>query len=301
MVKHILNPKKHSASGGTSVAYKSAIFLTTITIVYSIAAICAEPAVFYWWDYSNSSVPHHNDDTQYLNPLHSESLEFRTERWPMLLGLTRREARLVRRLLASIAMGALIGLERRESNRFAGIRTMSLVSLGSCLFTLSSVYGFEDGTQEWDASRVSAALPSGVGFLGGALIVKESGQIKGLTTSCGVWLSCSVGMACGGGLYFVALFGVCGMVSMLRFGPRAPTAEELEDEEEDSPSPEPSPQPAVEPMASAASISGQSADLVGTPKSMDKPLLQKSGSRRLSQTRRVSRTISQIGLLADDS
>jgi len=66
----------------------------------------------------------------------------------------------------AVFLGALIGYERRESDRPAGIRTMSLVSLGSALFTINSTFGFVSGPMGWDASRVSAAIPSGVGFLG---------------------------------------------------------------------------------------------------------------------------------------
>ena len=58
--------------------------------------------------------------------------------------------------------------------RPAGIRTMSLVSLGACLFTLTSMFSFMSGPMSWDASRVSAAIPSGVGFLGAGLIWKGS-------------------------------------------------------------------------------------------------------------------------------
>lgn len=56
----------------------------------------------------------------------------------------------------------------------AGIRTMALVSLGSCLFTINSAFAFLDGPMEWDASRISAAIPSGVGFLGAGLIFKQA-------------------------------------------------------------------------------------------------------------------------------
>ena len=63
-------------------------------------------------------------------------------------------------------LGGIIGWERRQADRPAGIRTMSLVSLGSSLFTIDSTFAFADGSQTWDASRVSAAIPSGVGFLG---------------------------------------------------------------------------------------------------------------------------------------
>ena len=69
-------------------------------------------------------------------------------------------------------MGFAIGYERRISDRPAGIRTMGLVSLGSCFFTIGSIAAFRSSTMGWDASRVSAAIPSGVGFLGAGLIWK---------------------------------------------------------------------------------------------------------------------------------
>mmetsp|Transcript_19631 Transcript_19631/g.39330 ORF Transcript_19631/g.39330 Transcript_19631/m.39330 type:complete len:308 (+) Transcript_19631:68-991(+) len=135
-----------------------------------------------------------------------------------------------RHLLMAVFLGALIGYERRESDRPAGIRTMSLVSLGSALFTINSTFGFVSGPMGWDASRVSAAIPSGVGFLGAGLIVKTSevdpttGErhhlVQGITTAGAIWMSAAVGLACGGGLYFVASFAVALNLVLLRFGPR---------------------------------------------------------------------------------
>jgi len=114
-------------------------------------------------------------------------------------------------------------------NSPAGIRTMSLVSLGSCLFTINSSFAFLNGPMSWDASRVAAAIPSGVGFLGAGLIFKkeEKGHdgdsnhvVHGLTTAASVWLSAAVGIACGGDLFMAASFCVAIMLLLLRFGPR---------------------------------------------------------------------------------
>jgi hypothetical protein len=88
-----------------------------------------------------------------------------------LLWLTPKECEFCRRLIASVLCGAVIGWERREADRPAGIRTMALVSLGSALFTIDSAYAFLQGPMAWDASRIAAAIPSGVGFLGSALIL----------------------------------------------------------------------------------------------------------------------------------
>jgi putative Mg2+ transporter-C (MgtC) family protein len=152
------------------------------------------------------------------------------ERFPVLLFMTPDECSFARRIIASVMLGGLIGWERREADRPAGIRTMSLVSLGSCLFTINSAFAFVTGPMSWDASRISAAIPSGVGFLGAGLIFKEAEKdekgsinhvVHGLTTSASLWLSSAVGVACGGGLYFSAIFCTAVMLILLRFGPRA--------------------------------------------------------------------------------
>ena len=106
---------------------------------------------------------------------------------------------------------------------------MSLVSLGSCLFTINSSFAFLNGPMGWDASRVAAAIPSGVGFLGAGLIFKKEEKndtgdsnhvVHGLTTAASVWLSAAVGIACGGDLFMPASFCVAIMLLLLRFGPR---------------------------------------------------------------------------------
>ena len=87
-----------------------------------------------------------------------------------------------------------------------------------------------------DASRISAAIPSGVGFLGAGLIFKKEDKetasmvVHGLTTAASVWLSAAVGIACGGELYFAASFGVAIMMLLLRFGPRSIDHSEDDDE-----------------------------------------------------------------------
>eukprot|EP01082_Thalassiosira_pseudonana_P003660 g3570.t1 g3570 contig12:2343014-2344105(+) len=152
-------------------------------------------------------------------------------RYPQLLFMTQLECQRARHLLMAVFLGSLIGYERKEKDRPAGIRTMALVSLGSALFTINSTFGFLAGPMSWDASRVSAAIPSGVGFLGAGLIVKSSEKdpitgenhhlVQGITTAAATWLSAAVGLACGGGLYFTASFATAMNLVILRFGPRA--------------------------------------------------------------------------------
>jgi putative Mg2+ transporter-C (MgtC) family protein len=108
--------------------------------------------------------------------------------------------------------GGLIGLEREVHGRPAGFRTHLLVSLGSCLFSLSSIefykmYGNFSGTVPVgvDAGRIAAQVVSGIGFLGAGAIIKEKASIRGLTTAACLWVAAAVGLACGTGMYLAAL------------------------------------------------------------------------------------------------
>ena len=71
--------------------------------------------------------------------------------------MSRLDAMLARRMIFSSLLGAIIGWERRAVDRPAGMRTMSLVCMGACLFTITSIFGFLDGPMNWDASRVQAS------------------------------------------------------------------------------------------------------------------------------------------------
>lgn len=172
--------------------------------------------------YSNATLA----QSIYENPDHDND-PCRYERLPHLFYLTLEEADLCRRMLLSVIMGAAIGYERRTADRPAGIRTMGLVSLGSCFFTISSQLAFKCSTMGWDASRVTAAIPSGCGFLGAGLIWKgivgkgkeERHEVHGLTTAAGVWLSAAIGTGCGGKLYFVTIYSCILVTMILRYGP----------------------------------------------------------------------------------
>jgi len=161
-------------------------------------------------------------------------------RYPILLWLSIQECSFGRRIGTAALLGGLIGWERRAEDRPAGIRTMSLVSLGSCLFSICSAFAFLSGPMTWDGSRVSAAIPSGVGFLGAGLIFKnaekdENGEmshsVHGITTAASLWISAAVGIACGGELYFAATNSVAVMLLLLRFGPRSVHEVEQENQE----------------------------------------------------------------------
>ena len=113
------------------------------------------------------------DDLSYKNPSYVTD-PCRNVRYARLFFLRKEECRFGRSQVASILLGGTIGWERRQADRPAGVRTMALVSLGACLFTINSAFAFIGSPMSWDSSRVSAAIPSGVGFLGAGLIFKEA-------------------------------------------------------------------------------------------------------------------------------
>jgi len=183
--------------------------------------------------------------SKYENPDYDDS-PCRTTRIPSLFYLTLEECDLSRRMATSVLLGGFIGYERRASDRPAGIRTMALVSLGSCFFTISSQLAFRDSPMTWDSSRVTAAIPSGVGFLGAGLIWKgslsdgsggEVHQVHGITTAASVWLAAAIGVGAGGALYAVSAYSTALIILVLRFGPRLYLQNdkgfEDDDEEED--------------------------------------------------------------------
>lgn len=106
----------------------------------------------------------------------------------------------VRLLLAAI-LGAAVGVQREIAGRAAGIRTYSLVALGSASFTILSIYAFFPG----DPGRVAAQILTGIGFIGAGIILHKPKEVVGLTTAAGIWVSAAIGMAAGSGKYFIGI------------------------------------------------------------------------------------------------
>ena len=115
-------------------------------------------------------------------------------------------------ILVSVVLGFLIGLERKTRAKEAGVRTHTIVSFGACLLMIISKYGFSG--ESADASRIAAQIVSGIGFIGAGIIVYKKNAVHGLTTAAGVWATAGIGMACGAGLYFVAVGGAAIMISV---------------------------------------------------------------------------------------
>lgn len=110
------------------------------------------------------------------------------------------------RLFLAVLVGLVIGSERAKHGRAAGMRTHTLVALGSCLTSLMSVYISDVLGQSGDIMRISAQVVSGIGFLGaGMIIIKNNDIITGLTTAAGVWATSIIGIALGYGFYTGAI------------------------------------------------------------------------------------------------
>lgn len=122
------------------------------------------------------------------------------------------------RILSALLLGFAIGLEREMTNKYAGLRTNILVCLGACIFTIISIYGFPtfaDGdnviisqaTGVRDTARIAAQVVTGIGFIGAGTVFRHGATIFGLTTAATLWIAASIGMACGAGMYVVAILG----------------------------------------------------------------------------------------------
>ncbi|SHE93690.1 putative Mg2+ transporter-C (MgtC) family protein [Desulforamulus putei DSM 12395] len=122
------------------------------------------------------------------------------------------EAEIYLRVIVSMLVGILIGFERTLYNKPAGIRTFALVSLGSTLITLVSIYGAQKlgYTGISDPLRITAQIVSGIGFLGAGVIwsSKNGGMKHGVTTAAELWVVSAVGMALGVGMYDLAILVV---------------------------------------------------------------------------------------------
>ena len=129
---------------------------------------------------------------------------------------TAQEIEIAARLLLATAFGLAVGYERRSADKPAGLRTLSLVCLGSAMFTIISAFGFETA----DQSRVAAQIVTGVGFLGAGTILRSGITISGLTTAATIWATAAIGMAVGSGLYIASISGtVLVLIILYSFAP----------------------------------------------------------------------------------
>ncbi|MCX5466613.1 MgtC/SapB family protein [Acinetobacter nematophilus] len=115
-------------------------------------------------------------------------------------------------LLMALAIGAIIGAEREYRSKSAGLRTMIMVSLASCLFTILSI---KIGVENPD--RLAANILTGLGFLGAGVIFKDDNRISGITTATTIWMVAALGMAAGAGYEYLACIGTILVLIVLVF------------------------------------------------------------------------------------
>ncbi len=125
-----------------------------------------------------------------------------------------KEIEFLLRILLAAVCGGVIGYERKNRGKGAGVRTHTIVAVASCLMTIVAQYGFADFFNymsemnietRLDPSRVAAQIVSGVGFLGAGMIFVQKKVVTGLTTAAGIWAVSGIGMAVGGGMYFLGV------------------------------------------------------------------------------------------------
>ncbi len=114
------------------------------------------------------------------------------------------EGQLTLRVVAAIAAAALLGFEREKRGKAAGLRTHILVGLGAATFTMVALEVEAAVGGVVDPTRALQGVVGGIGFLGAGQIVQARGDIRGITTAAGIWLTGGVGVACGAGEFFIA-------------------------------------------------------------------------------------------------
>ena len=116
------------------------------------------------------------------------------------------------RIFIAAMLGGVIGLEREYRSKMAGFRTHFLVALGSALFMIMSIHGFdfdlpmlEKTNYSLDPARIAANIVTGIGFIGAGAIIFQKHIVRGITTAAGIWVTAAIGLACGGGYYALSV------------------------------------------------------------------------------------------------
>lgn len=111
--------------------------------------------------------------------------------------------------LVCIILIGIVGYQREAQGHNAGFRTHLLVGIGSCTIMIVSMYSIGYSADKYETMRLAASVPTGIGFLGAGVIIKNKTSIKGLTTASTLWVSMAIGLACGSGNFVIAIIGSC--------------------------------------------------------------------------------------------
>jgi putative Mg2+ transporter-C (MgtC) family protein len=121
------------------------------------------------------------------------------------------------KIVTGLILGSLVGYDREQKMKNAGIKTNVLICLGATLYTAISMIGHDQGGGiSYDASRIPAQIVSGIGFLGAGAIMQDRGNIIGLTTAATIWVVAAIGMTVGYGFPVIATIFTITILSVLR-------------------------------------------------------------------------------------
>ncbi|TAL96785.1 MAG: MgtC/SapB family protein [Paraburkholderia sp.] len=124
-------------------------------------------------------------------------------------------------MAVAVVIGGIVGIDRNLHGKPTGIKTLGLVSLGSCLATMASMGFVVNGVAaDVNAARVIQGIVTGIGFLGAGVIVQNPARdkIRGLTTAASIWVTAALGIVCGTGAWSVALAAVVLLFALLFIG-----------------------------------------------------------------------------------
>jgi putative Mg2+ transporter-C (MgtC) family protein len=115
------------------------------------------------------------------------------------------------RVVGGALLGAVVGIERESAGQDAGFRTHLLLAMGAALFSVASVGAFDsfitdsDTNVQIDVTRIASYVAAGIGFIGGGVIVKQHGSVRGITTAASVWVAAAIGLSAGLGFWAGAI------------------------------------------------------------------------------------------------
>ncbi len=121
------------------------------------------------------------------------------------------------KIVTGLILGSMVGYDREQKMKNAGIKTNVLICLGATLYTAISMLGHvQGGGIDYDSARIPAQIVSGIGFLGAGAIMKDKGNIIGLTTAATIWVVASIGMTIGYGFPVIAAIFTVTILSVLK-------------------------------------------------------------------------------------
>lgn len=134
-------------------------------------------------------------------------------------------------LIATIC-GSIIGWERQSKNKVAGLRTIILICVGSCVFTIASFLAAKYYSIS-DPTRILSTIVTGIGFLGGGVIMKNDDRIIGLTTAAFIWVISGIGILCGMGAFLMPIVLTIGLLLISIFFEKVEKHIKYKDKDED--------------------------------------------------------------------